>query len=258
MVTIKYHGRLGNRMVQFAAGYILAKKTGLSLSTRDTWRYSNTKTYKTSCSKDNMILIKFAETFEIEFPTGKSCLAAMELNNSNYYQHLNKPLEGMGYILKDFFQDGRLLCDYRSDILDLYQCKKKPTIDISENDAFFACRFGDLLLKSNRTYCTIQYIESQLKANRHNYRNVYITSDSIDYPPLVQLINKYDLTIYQSDPLETILFAKNFDNLILSAGSFSYWMAYLSQATNISVYNNNDRFQRNNAWNYNKNVQFNL
>ena len=64
---------------------------------------------------------------------------------------------------------------------------------------------------------------------------------------------RYDLTA----PLARYA-AKNFNNLILSAGSFSYWMAYLSEATNITVYENNsqDPLQKQNAWNYNKKVIF--
>ena len=108
-------------------------------------------------------------------------------------------------------------------------------------------------------YFRPDYLEQQLETARNSFDTVYISSDTIDYPPLVELIDKYDLTVYQSDPLETILFAKNFNNLILSAGSFSYWMAYLSEANNITVYKGKqDPLQQKNAWNYNKNVQFSL
>ena len=109
------------------------------------------------------------------------------------------------------------------------------------------------------------YIGKQLKANRDSYDKVYITSDTIDHPPLVDLIKKYDLTIYQKKPLDKILFAKNFNNLILSAGSFSYWMAYLSEAANVTVFNNQqklivnqklDPLQLQNAWAYNQKVNF--
>jgi hypothetical protein len=239
MIRIQYRGRLGNNMIQFAAGYILAKKTGLTLSSGRPR--------------------PFIDTFQIQPVSGKSYSNTIVLNNITYYQYLNNPLEDTGYQLKGFFQDGRILCDYRSDILDLYQYKTKPKIDISQDDAFFACRFGDCL-KNGRTYCSIEYIEEELKINRHNYRNVYVTSDSPDYPPLVKLMDEYNLNRYNNDPLKTILFAKNFDNLILSAGSFSYWMAYLSEANNITVYGKcrADALQRNNAWGYNKNVKFSL
>jgi hypothetical protein len=259
VIKIGYRGRLGNRMIQFAAGHILATKTGLTLSSSIVFKYKNTDSYRTTFDQNKTTSINFLDIFKIKLPTGQSYPNAIKLDDINYYQHLNNPLENTGYKLNGFFQDGRLLCAHRDDILKLYQYTKKPTIDISKDDAFFACRFGDCL-KNGRTYCSIEYIEEELKINRHNYRNIYVTSDSLNYPPLVKLMDEYNINLYNNDPLKTILFAKNFNNLILSAGSFSYWMAYLSEATNITVYKNTeqDPLQKQNAWSYNKNVKFSL
>ena len=225
-------------MIQFAAAYILAKKCGLSLVGHH----------------------KSLDIFKIKLPAGQSYPNAIVLDDKNYYQYLDKPLKNTGYKLKGFFQDSRLLCDYRSDIIKLYQLDKQPKIATMQKDCFVHARIGDLLNNAcrNMSYFKPDYLDQQLQAQRSAFNTVYISSDTIDYPPLVELINKHDLTIHQSDPLETILFAKNFDNLILSAGSFSYWMAYLSEAINITVYKNNraDPLQRDNAWSYNKSVKF--
>lgn len=250
MVTIKYKGRLGNNLIQYAAGYILAKRTGLALDVNPSRKYRDP-------GNDVQIFTDFGSVFKIQPPTGNSHTNIIELNDSNYYKHLNNPKTDTGYELNGFFQDGRLLCDYRDEILDLYQYERNPVKNISKDDAFIACRFGDCL-KLPLTYCSIEYIEGQLKNNRHNYQNIHLTSDSLDYPPLVELMEKYNITPYNNNPLDTILFAKNFNNLILSAGSFNYWMAYLSVAPNIIVYSNNrqDPLQRKNAWSYNKNIKF--
>ena len=259
MITINYKGRLGNNLTQYAAGYILASKTGLHLSTLPVSNYKkNTKTWFHKNFPLKLEYINFEKIIHNQLPKGLMYEKSIELNDSNYYHYLNSPEPGTGYKLNGFFQDSRLLCDHRDEILDLYQYNNTPETNISQNDALVACRLGDCLLKSNVTFCTTEYIENQLKINRHNYRNIYLTSDSLDYPPLVKLIDKYNITPYNNDPLKTILFAKNFNNLVLSAGSFSYWMAYLSQATNITVYNANDPLQQQNAWDYNKNVKFSL
>lgn len=258
MITIKYRGRLGNNMIQYAAGWLLAKKTGLFLTTKPIVKYENVGRLKTTSSDKSCIVTDFGKVFNIKEIGNYSFTDMVDIDDDNYIEHLTSSREKVGYHLDGFFQDHRLLCDYRGEILDLYQHNKKSEIDISPDDVFVACRFGDSLVTS-RTFCTVEYVESQLKMNRQNFRNIYLTSDSLDYPPLVKLIDKYNITPYSNDPLETILFAKNFNNLILSAGSFSYWMSYLSEANNITVYNNkHDPLQRQNAWNYNKNVQFNL
>lgn len=260
MITITYDGRLGNNLIQYAAGYILAKKTGTKLGTEACQTYSNQHRFKTPQSKDLKITIDFGSVFNIDTIEGNIYKNSIELNDENYFEHLNSPLEKTGYKINGFFHDPRLLCDYRSDILKLYN-PKINTLKIDPDDAFFACRFGDYRV-SGRTYCTMKYIQSQFEDHRNDYNNVYLTSDSINHPHLVELIKKYNITPYNNLPLETILFAKNFNHLFLSAGSFSYWMAYLSTAKNITVFKSlgpkhkQDHLQNKNTWSYNANVKF--
>jgi hypothetical protein len=256
MIDIFYRGRLGNNLIQYAAAYVLAKKTGLKLDAPHIREYTNTGLYKTSSDTNKTIETDFGSVFSIKPVPGDSFNSFIKVADDNYYNHLKNPTPNKGYLLNGFFQHEKLLVDYREEILNLYQL---PESDFTpnKNDAFVACRLGDCLVTA-RTYCTMDYLDKQLKASRDSYDKVYITSDTIDHPPLVELINKYGLTIHQNEPLDTILFAKNFNNLILSAGSFSYWVAYLSEATNITVYKNNtqDSLQRQNAWSYDKNVKF--
>lgn len=256
MVTIKYRGRLGNNMIQYAAAYVLAKKAGLQLGTPEMIRYGNTGVHKTSSTVSDMVKIDFGSVFNIKPVPGKSFDDFIKLTDDNYYEHLKQPTPNKSYHLDGFFQHEKLLVDYREEILNLYKLPE-PDFIPNKNDTFVACRLGDCLV-TPRTYCTMDYLGKQLITSRDSYDKVYITSDTIDHPPLADLIEKYDLTIYQNEPLNKILFARRFNNLILSAGSFSYWMAYLSSAENITVYHNNkqDPLQKQNAWDYNKNVKF--
>ena len=254
MITINYRGRLGNNLIQYAAGVILAKKTGMCLETKPKRTYSNEGPYKTDSSKDTRIITDFGEVFNLQPINGVRYDKTIELNDKNYYDHLNNLEPNTGYILNGFFQDSRLLCDFRDQILDLYKLPE-PKESVSSDDVFIACRLGDCL-KGSRTYCTMEYIENQLKASRHMYDTAYITSDTITHPPLKRLIEEYDLTVYQDEPMNKILFAAQFNNLILSAGSFSYLMAYFSKADNVTVYRSaQDPLQRQKAWQYNNNIK---
>ena len=236
MITIKYRGRLGNNLIQYAAGAILAGKTGLGLGTKPEFRNN------------------FGEAFSLQSIDGVCYDNIIELNDKNYYAHYYNPEPNTGYILNGFFQDARLLCDYRKQILDLYKLPE-PKESVSSDDVFIACRLGDCL-KGPRTYCTMEYIENQLKASRHMYDTAYITSDTITHPPLKRLIEEYDLTVYKDKPMDTILFGAQFNNLILSAGSFSYLMAYFSKADNVTVYRSKqDPLPRQGGWNYNNKVK---
>ena len=237
MITINYRGRLGNNLIQYAAGAILAEKTGMCLKTKPESRNNN-----------------FGEAFSLQPIDGVCYDKTIELNDKNYYDHLNNPEPNIGYILNGFFQDSKLLCDFRDQILDLYKLPE-PKESISSDDVFIACRLGDCL-KGPRTYCTMEYIENQLKASRHKYDKAYVTSDTITHPPLKRLIEEYNLTVYQDEPMDTILFGAQFNNLILSAGSFSYLMAYFSKADNVTVYRSKqDPLQEHGGWNYNNKVK---
>ena len=236
MVTLKYRGRLGNNLIQYAAAHILAKRAGLALNVSAIRGYPNTHSYKTSINSKEWTITNICSIFQIKPLNGNKFDEIINLTDKNYFEHLENPLSNVGYHLNGFFQHPKLLRRYRKHILRLYKLPNSDSI-VGENDAFAACRLGDLLLKPNlQPYFTIEYLRKQLETQRDAYDKVYITSDTIDHPPLTKLIKEYDLTIYQDEPIQTILFAAQFNNLILSDGTFSFWMAYLSKASNISVY----------------------
>jgi hypothetical protein len=63
--------------------------------------------------------------------------------------------------------------------------------------------------------------------------NGFISTDSIGHPNCRYLIDRYNLNPINLSPMETILYGKNFNNLILSEGTFSWWIAFLSNSKNI-------------------------
>lgn len=277
MITVEYGGRFGNILVQCAAGYVLAKKLGWSFKpvtvaetnhkgnpyVVDTTKMINVSELTSSSERvfDNTIVL--ADDFKMGRRLKK------EEGAQDYFEYLDKE-PSSNYLVRGFYQDSRLLCDYREDVIELYgnnNLEPKPDPD----DMFIHARFGDTL-DLVRTYCDAQYIQRQLESDRKKYRNIYLSTDSIDYDPICDLIKKYDLIPYRNNPVDTVLFGKNFNNLILSAGSFSYWIGYLSSAKNISVYGYGQpgmqqpkmkvrvvcALQLNDAWSYNKNVRFSL
>lgn len=260
MIRLNWRGRLGNNMIQYTAAYVLAKKAGLYINKPSKRLCNIVPKFKTSFNANKKTNEISLDVFKIKPLNGNRFTDFIELTDKNYFEHLENPIPKKGYRLNGFFQHEKLLVDYREEILNLYKLPKEGlNFNPSKHDAFIACRLGDCLV-TRCTHSSVDYIDNQLKARRDLYDKVYITSDSINHPPLVDVIKKYNLTIYQNEPLDTILFASQLDNLILSSGSFSYWMAYLSSAENITVYHNDfqDPLQKHNAWAYNKNVKFSL
>jgi len=261
MIKIKYKGRLGNNLIQYAAAHVLSIRTQSKIITPAISHICNRGIYKTSCSKTPNLKINFGDYFNIpRFKNEADLDDALVVSDSNYFDVLYGQNDNVNnkYIVNGYFQDGRLLCVYRDAILDLYK-NPYPNFSQPNNNSFIACRLGDSLQISSKKnwFCNLEYIEKNIIELLKLNGDIYITSDSINFPPLVHLIEKYKLKLYQEGPLQTILFASNFNNLVLSAGSFSYWMAYFSEAKNISVFkNNSDPLQRKNAWKYTCSVKF--
>jgi hypothetical protein len=252
MIKVNYNGRLGNNMIQYAAAHILATRTNGRLITEPKKIYSNNGKYKTSWSKERYVPIDFGEVFDIVQPTGDIYNDTIHVSEQELYNHIDNPVTSMNYVLDGYFQDHRLLCKYRQDILKIYA----PVTCSNKDDLFIACRLGDTL-RTYMTLCDLDYIDRYLKDHRKEYKKAYVTSDTLSHPPLRSIIDRYDLTIYNTDPVSTIIYASQFNNMLLSAGTFSYWMAYLSEAENITVYNQpNDPLNLGSAWNYNPSIKF--
>lgn len=93
----------------------------------------------------------------------------------------------------------------------------------NNNDLFVHIRLGDVseITKQNTNY--YDRLLSDLI-----YENGYISSDSINDPFCVELIQKYDLTIVDWDEVNTIMFASTCNYIILSGGTFSWLIGFLA------------------------------
>ena len=98
----------------------------------------------------------------------------------------------------------------------------------NNNDIFIHIRLGDVI-QFNPGY---KYYETAIK-NIKNYDNIYISSDSIDHDICKLLIKNFNTIPIQYNEVETIHFGSTCKNVILSHGSFSCVIGYLSFFSNI-------------------------
>jgi hypothetical protein len=213
MVSITYAGRLGNNLFQYVAAYIFAKKYNLKISS--------------SIVENNFDLPSLAGDV-----TGG---IIVDVDDTNFMSLLeSESLTPAHYRFIGYYQNKDFILKYRNEIKSLF---KLIFTDISKDEVFVAYRIGDI--NGERQMLPIEYYQEALR--NVNAKSGYITSDTLDHPNVVQLAKEFNLKIYNKSPLETIDFAKNFNNLVLSEGSFSWWMGFLSNAENI-YYNERPRF----------------
>lgn len=101
---------------------------------------------------------------------------------------------------------------------------------INKDDVLVHYRLGDIEL--NDLHLPLSYYDNLLSEIKFN--KGYIISDSLNSDNCKYLIQKYNLHPFDDEnPAKVINFAKNFNNLVLSDGTFSWWIAFLSDAKNI-------------------------
>lgn len=98
----------------------------------------------------------------------------------------------------------------------------------NNNDIFVHIRLGDVT-KYNPGYI---YYEKAIK-NINKYSKIYISSDTIENEICQMLIKKFNAVIIQFNEVDTIHFGSTCKNVILSHGSFSCVIGYLSFFSNI-------------------------
>jgi hypothetical protein len=219
MITLRYDGRLGNNLIQFITALFFAKKHNLHFKTPANYNNNHWE-----------LLIK-----EPIF-SGIVGTETVEINDDNYMELLDvDKVLPHHYHFNGFFQKKEFFTKYESEIKSLLNINYK---DVDKTLTFLHYRLDDI--GNDRRVLPLDYYIEALETTKFN--GGYITSDSINHPNCLYLINRYNLKpIYGLSPMNTIFLGKNFNNLILSEGTFSWWIGFLSRTENI-ICNKRDYF----------------
>jgi hypothetical protein len=199
MVSINYQGRFGNNLFQYFTALILSNKFNQKIS----------NVLSNNILKHNLIN-----------------------NDINYNKNLIVDDNNINDILKLDTIDSNLILNGFFQNKDLLKHFNKNQNIINNNKelikgTFVHVRLGDIVNDSRS--CKIQYYKKALQG----LNGGCISSDSPNNDIIKKLSDEFNLEIFESSPEETIIFGSQFDNKILSLGTFSWWIGFLGNQNNV-------------------------
>ena len=230
MSTLEIQGRLGNNIIQLMSVFLFCEKHNLNLFFEDrlynhqsenvTYHYS----FNSLLNQEMVNLVKKNNTL--------NCENKIIVNDDNFVEFYYKNKINCDVFFKGYFYVFDILKKEREKIKKLFNVSYEY---VDENDLFIHYRLGDIN-NSNLALPLEYYIES---IDGFKYNKGFISSESLNDSKCQYLIQKYNLTPVKLTPYETIMFGKNFKNIILSESTFSFLIGYFSNAKNI-IYNKKD------------------
>ena len=212
MIEITHSGRMGNCLLQDIGASIISKNYNLQVI-----NYNNNYENLTPNFYRNGRIIE-SNKITVDCNDNEYIIDKIEKIKNNFNNNFSLNL-------KYTFQSKTFILPHIHEIKDHFNfLKYNKTF---ENSVFIHVRLGDVKHKNPG----FEYYDYCLE-NMY-YDHGFLSSDSPEHPIVKKLCKKFKLNFYDNSPNETILFAKNFGNLVLSAGTFSWWIAFLSKANHI-------------------------
>lgn len=212
--TVGGDGRLGNQIFRNTAVSLVAEKHDLFV------------TYSWNEAIKRLGIDLFVGT--------KRHNNTLQLTDANYFNVLNSDLLSNVNATASFFQTKEIsnyICKYfRSDPIKGKIVANNPFKERygKNNDVFIHIRLDDIVRGETKWNVGVAYYLKALSLIP-SYDKLYISSDSKDHAIVKQLVNgqpRAQLIVY--DEIQTIHFASTCKHVILSHGSFSAIIGYLS------------------------------
>ena len=196
MIYISYQGRFGNNLFQYSIAKILSSKYNQSIY-----------------NPLNNTIIKVKQ-----YGNETKFLNNTRITDDNFIDIDDKKLFSNNIHLDGFFQNRKTI-KLLEENLNLFNN------DTNYIDGLFVhVRLGDIKEEQEKRP-SYEYYADTISSNRKSIN--YISTDSQNDQMIQKLIEKFDLTLYNDTPENTIKFASKFTHKILSLGTFSWWIGFL-------------------------------
>ena len=197
-------GRLGNKLLQNVGMSALSKK------------YDLLPLYN---------VIKESNLLKLNLYYGNKTIENCKLYDDSDLDYLlnGETKINNGIIFNGYFQQKNLLF-YHKNLVDKIISKREI---VKKNTVFVHVRLGD----AEQVNHGIDYYRSVL--NTISFNEGFISSDSPNHDIIKKLSQEYNLNLFYSSPIDTILFGSQCEHRVLSGGTFSWWIGVLGDNTNV-------------------------
>jgi len=221
MIEILWHGRLGNRMIQYSVACILADRLKLKI-------YNSVEEI---CNNQNYYS-DFFNYVEVDKPpyVDEVLEPVIDVDDNFIINCFEEALQPGHYKIDGSGQANDLLIKNTSFIRNIYKFKKPIT---REEGVWVHARLGDVPVESSGT---LEYYRKAL--SKLNCNGGVIATDAISQNSdlIKTLQDEFNLTPDTGTPIQTLTRSRNFNKKVLSAGTFSWWMGTLVDADTIYYY----------------------
>jgi len=211
MIKIKYKGRFGNNMFQYTFAKLLSEKYNNKLITD---------------FKHN--IIKSTYNLKQDYLINQ-LLSNQTLINDNF--DFNNFDKNKNYIVDGFFQNINYYINDRNLIKSFFDYDKSK-ININKKDIVLHIRLTDYYTHGYVIHPSF-YLDI---LKNEEYDNIYIISDGKKTDPYFNYFKKYKYTNISSNMRNDFYKLMEFDKVILSNSSFSWWSMFLGNSSRIYTF----------------------
>lgn len=214
MINVEYGGRLGNNLFQYCFGRILASELGYKLQASRINGFSST-----------------GDTVDGKIISGNP--HELHGHEVDLNEILKNPPNGPIH-LKGYYQRYEYYKKYKAQIKQWLQIEEY-NVNQKDEDVILHMRLGDDIttFDPNAPYIMpFEYYEKALE--KLDFNQLFICSEPETlHSPYIKQFERYNPLIVGGDTLTDFRVMRSFKNIIVSQSTFSWWGAFLSEATNV-------------------------
>lgn len=215
MIELKYTGRFGNQMFQYAVARILSKEKKQYLY------IPPNPDYPTASEFQNFGLNSDEEQYELKNESNPMMVGGFKIDYESLINYEGK------VVLYGYFQDYRNILPYKDYVKSLYSFEKKK--EFYQDDLLgIHIRLGDYYDQGSSLD-----IDYYIDVIRKSKKLPVIYTDDIQSPYIIELKKYFDCPVVSNSCWEDFVELASYKHICISQSSYSWWAAWLSNAETI-------------------------